>query len=66
MLNVLTGFFRNTRISVKVFVAPVLITIFMLAMAAAAQYGANQQSDALTQFAKETMPKSMAAVRASD
>ena len=48
------------------FIAPVLVTIFMLAMAAFAQYGAYQQGDTLTQFAKQTMPKSMAAVKVSD
>ena len=66
MSNFFTGRFQNARVSVKVFVAPVLITVFMLAMAAAAQYGAKQQSDVLSQFANQTMPKSMAAVRASD
>src|SRR5262249_18241183 len=66
MLKVFTGYFRNTGISVKVFIAPVLITVFMLAMAAAAQYGAHQQSGALRQFAEQMMPKSMAAVRVSD
>jgi methyl-accepting chemotaxis protein len=66
MLNSVVGLFKNASISIKVFVAPVLITIFMLAMAAAAQYGATRQSAALSQFATQTMPKSMAVVRASD
>ncbi len=66
MRTLFTGRFKNARISVKVFVAPVLITTFMLAMAAVAQYGAYQQGDVLTQFAKQALPKSMAAVRVSD
>ena len=57
---------RNARISVKLFIAPVAITACMLAMAAAAQYGANQQSQALSELAKETMPKSMAVVQVTD
>jgi methyl-accepting chemotaxis protein len=66
MLKFLTGFFRNARISVKVFIAPVAITVFMLAMAAVAQYGSNQQSRALSELVGKTMPKSMAAVEVSD
>ncbi len=62
----LTNIFRNARISTKVFVAPVCITLCMLAMAVAALYGADQQSRALRALTSETMPKSMAAVRASD
>ncbi|MGP0090762.1 MAG: methyl-accepting chemotaxis protein [Xanthobacteraceae bacterium] len=57
---------KNVSISTKVFFAPVLITLFMIAMAAAAQYGAMRQSEALSQFAKQTMPKSLAVARASD
>ena len=66
MLTFLTNCFRDARVSVKVFVAPVSITLFMIAMAAVAQFGASQQSKALSQFANETMPKSMAVVVASD
>ncbi len=66
MLKSLTSLFRNARVSVKVFIAPVAITLFMLAMAAVAQYGANQQSKALSALVKDVMPKSMAAVQASD
>lgn len=62
----LATLFRNARISTKVFVAPVCITLFMLAMAAAAFYGADQQGRALRKLTTETMPKSMAAVQASD
>jgi len=66
MLGLLSRAFRDARISLKVFVAPVSITIFMLAMAAAAQYGAAQQSKALAQFANETMPESLAIAKVSD
>jgi methyl-accepting chemotaxis protein len=66
MLTFLTNRFRDARVSVKVFVAPVSITLFMIAMAAVAQFGANQQSKTLSQFANEIMPKSMAVVVASD
>jgi methyl-accepting chemotaxis protein len=66
MLASLTNVFRNARISTKVFIAPVSITLFMLAMAAAALYGADQQSRALRELTTNTMPKSMAAVQASD
>lgn len=37
----------DMRISRKVFIAPALITAFMIGMAAISQYGAMQQSDAL-------------------
>jgi methyl-accepting chemotaxis protein len=66
MLKSITSSFKNARISIKVFVAPVLIIVFMLAMAAAAQYGAMQQSAALGEFATQTMPKSLAVARAAD
>src|SRR5260221_6652423 len=38
---------NDTRISVKLFIAPVLITVFMLGMAGVAEYGSRQQSRAL-------------------
>lgn len=49
---------QDVSISAKVFVAPVLITLFMLAMAGAAQWTASRQSAALTALAEESMPKS--------
>jgi methyl-accepting chemotaxis protein len=66
MFAFLANRFGDVRVAAKVFVAPVFITVFMIAMAAVAQHSANQQSKALSQFAKETMPKSMAAVVTSD
>ncbi len=66
MLRWSTRAFRDAQVSVKVFVAPVAIILFMLGMAAVAQYGATRQSRALNQFATETMPKSMAVVETSD
>jgi methyl-accepting chemotaxis protein len=66
MLTWFARAFRDARVSVKVFVAPVAITVFMLGMGAAAQYGAKQQGDALAEFARETMPKSMAVAEATD
>jgi len=66
MLSYFSRAFRDARVSIKVFVAPVAITVFMLGMGAVAQYGAKQQRGALAQFANDTMPKSMAVVEASD
>src|SRR5215470_10861942 len=66
MLTRFARAFRDARVSVKVFVAPVAITAFMLGMGAAAQYGAKQQGDALAQFANETLPKSMAVAQVAD
>jgi methyl-accepting chemotaxis protein len=47
MLRSMTSLFIDMRISRKVFIAPALITAFMIGMAAIAQYGAIQQSAAL-------------------
>ncbi len=58
--------FRDASVSVKVFVAPVAITVFMLGMGAAAQYGASRQSGALAQFTNESMPKSTAVAEVTD
>jgi len=66
MLKSFAGLFRNAPISVKVFIAPIAITVFMLAMAAVAQYVSNQQSGALSELVGKAMPKSMAAVEVSD
>lgn len=50
----------NTRISVKLFIAPILITLFMIGMSGIAEYGSRQQSRALDQvvnveFAKDEL-----------
>jgi methyl-accepting chemotaxis protein len=66
MLKSFINLFVNARVSIKVFIAPVAITLFMLAMATVAQYGAGQQSQALVTLTGETMPKSMAGVQVSD
>jgi methyl-accepting chemotaxis protein len=66
MLQSFISLFANARVSIKVFIAPVAITLFMLAMAAVAQYGATQQSRALVTLTDETVPKSMAVVQVSD
>jgi methyl-accepting chemotaxis protein len=62
----ITRSFRNARISVKVFIAPVLIIVFMLAMFVAAERRASQQSDALSEIAKQTMPKTAAVTHAAE
>ncbi len=51
---------NDTRISVKLFIAPALITVFMLGMSGIAEYGSRQQSRALDQvvnvaFAKDEL-----------
>jgi len=66
MFKSFAGRIANVRISFKVFVAPVAIMMFMLAMAAVSQYGANQQSKALSRFNNETLPKSVAVTHAAD
>ncbi|MEZ5786100.1 MAG: HAMP domain-containing methyl-accepting chemotaxis protein [Xanthobacteraceae bacterium] len=65
-MSSLIGRFSDAKISVKVFVAPVLITLFMLAMAGAAQWASSQQSAALSGLVNETMPKAAAIDRLSD
>ena len=47
MFGSLTSALNNTRISIKLFIAPVLIVVFMLGMGGVSQYGAKQQSAAL-------------------
>ncbi|NJM39578.1 MAG: hypothetical protein HC853_01785 [Anaerolineae bacterium] len=51
MLRSLTSALNNTRISIKLFIAPILITAFMLGMGVVSQYGARQQSAALDEIA---------------
>jgi methyl-accepting chemotaxis protein len=51
---------NDTRISVKLFIAPILITLFMIGMSGVAEYGSRQQSRALDQvvnidFAKDEL-----------
>lgn len=56
--GVLPKVIENAPISIKIFVAPVLIVVFLVAMAVVARYGAVQQGEALSHFAEQTMPKS--------
>jgi methyl-accepting chemotaxis protein len=57
---------NNTRISLKVFIAPALITVFMLGMAAVSHQGASQQRVALDAIAGPTIAKTGAAEAAAD
>lgn len=65
-MSILLSRLSDAKISVKVFVAPVLIILFMLAMAGAAQWGASQQSAAMSGLVNETMPKAAVIDRLSD
>jgi methyl-accepting chemotaxis protein len=60
MRRSLVSLLNDTGISLKLFIAPVTIMVFMLAMAATAQYGSHRQSVALDQvvnvaFAKDQL-----------
>jgi methyl-accepting chemotaxis protein len=57
---------NNTRISLKVFIAPALITVFMLGMAAVSHHGAGEQRAALGQIAGTTIAKLGAVEAAAD
>ncbi|NVO16338.1 MAG: methyl-accepting chemotaxis protein [Rhodoplanes sp.] len=60
------GRFRNAPLSIKVFVAPVLVIAFMLAIAGGAHWASSQQGAALTAIVKDAMPKAAAIDRLSD
>jgi methyl-accepting chemotaxis protein len=57
MFAVLVSRLNNTRIGRKLFIAPVLITTFMLGMAAISQYGSTKQSAALDNIANVAFAK---------
>ncbi|HEX2116061.1 MAG TPA: HAMP domain-containing methyl-accepting chemotaxis protein [Alphaproteobacteria bacterium] len=66
MFGSLAARLNNTRISIKVFIAPALITAFMLGMAAVSHYGASQQRAALGYITGTTIAKMHASEAASD
>jgi methyl-accepting chemotaxis protein len=57
MLKTLTLRLNDTRISRKLFIAPALITVFMIGMAAIAQHGSHQQSAALDDVVNVALAK---------
>ncbi len=57
---------NNTRISLKVFIAPALITVFMLGMAAVSHQGASEQRAALGTISGPTIAKLSASEAAAD
>lgn len=57
MFNSLVRRLNDTRIARKLFIAPTLITVFMLGMAAVAEYGSRQQSAALDEIANVAIAK---------
>jgi methyl-accepting chemotaxis protein len=57
MFRSLTSALNNTRISVKLFIAPAIITVFMLGMGAISYYGSARQSAALDEIANVARTK---------
>jgi methyl-accepting chemotaxis protein len=57
MFDTLIKRLNDTRILSKLFLAPTLITVFMIVTAAVAQYGSRQQSAALDQVANVAFAK---------
>ncbi|HTZ78879.1 MAG TPA: methyl-accepting chemotaxis protein, partial [Stellaceae bacterium] len=66
MIKSLTSLLNNCRISLKVFIAPVLITVFLMGMAAISQYGSHQQSAALDQVVNVAFAKDELSLSARD
>jgi methyl-accepting chemotaxis protein len=66
MLHSVVAAFRNIPLFIKVFLAPVVVMLFMIAMALTSQYVSRQQSGALSTFAKETTPQLLAVTEVSD
>ena len=57
MFNSLIRWLNNMRIARKLFIAPALITVFMIGMAAVTQNGSRQQSAALDEIANVAIAK---------
>jgi methyl-accepting chemotaxis protein len=66
MLSPVVSLLNNTRVSLKLLIAPALITIFMLGMAAVSQYGAGKQQAALDEIVNVAQAKTEALTAASE